>query len=62
MDFVISYLKQALGNGFKTGGKQVIEDLANGLSDENLGKLIEILVDVRKKKQAQSTVTVKQVR
>ena len=57
MDNMITlYIKNALGNGFKTGGKQVVEDLANGLSDENLRKLIEILVDVRRKKQVQSTV------
>ena len=61
-DFIKNYLKSALDKGVKEGSRTIVEELAEGLSEEHLSKLIDILVSVRSKKITARTVEVKQVK
>jgi hypothetical protein len=57
-DFLLAYMKSALDKGVKEGTRGVIQDLAEGLSEEHLGKLVDILQDVLTKKRANKVLTV----
>jgi hypothetical protein len=61
-DFIKMYLKSTLERGFKTGGRSVVQDLADGLSDEHLTKLIDLLVETRLKRTQANRIEVKQVK
>jgi hypothetical protein len=50
-DFVMMYLKNSLQKAFKSGGISFIEDLAEGLSVEQLSKFMEILKRVHDRKK-----------
>jgi hypothetical protein len=62
IDFIKNYLKTALDKGLKEGSRTIVEELAEGLSEEHLTKLIDILATVRSKKVMARTVDVKQVK
>jgi hypothetical protein len=63
-DFIKMYLKSALEKGLekgaKTGVRSVFEELADGLSVDQLSKLIEILTEAHKRKT--SPPEVKQIK
>jgi hypothetical protein len=61
-DFIKNYLKSALDKGVKEGSRTIVEELAEGLSEDHLTKLIDILATVRSKKVMARTVEVKQVK
>jgi hypothetical protein len=63
-DFIKNYLRSALDKGVKEGSRTVVEELAEGLSEDHLTKLIDILASVRSKKVLARTtpIQVKQVK
>jgi len=61
-DFIKAYLKSTLEKGFKTGGLSVIQDVADNLSDEQLTKLIDLLVETRKKRVEANRIEVKVIK
>jgi hypothetical protein len=58
-DFIKMYLKSTLENAFKTGGRSVVQDVADGLSDEHLGKLIDLLLETKEKRAKTRRIDVK---
>lgn len=62
LSFLKSYIQGALAKGINEGTRATIEDLASGLSEENLSKFIEVLSGVLEKKKLAKTVVVKQVK
>jgi hypothetical protein len=61
-DFIKTYLKSTLEKGLKTGGRSVVQDIADSLSDEHITKLIDLLVETRKKRAEANKVEIKQVK
>jgi cytochrome c553 len=61
-DFIKTYLKSTLEKGFKTGGRSVVQDIADGLSDEHLNKLIELLLETRRKRAEANKIEIKQIK
>lgn len=61
-DFIKMYLKSTLEKGFKTGGKSIVQDIADSLSDDQLTKLIDLLVATRLKRVEANKIEIKQVK
>jgi len=61
-DFIKMYLKSTLEKGFKTGGKSIVQDIADSLSDDQLTKLIDLLVATRLKRVEGNKIEIKQVK
>jgi hypothetical protein len=61
-DFIKMYLKSTLEKGFKTGGRSIVQDIADGLSDDHLNKLIELLVETRRKRAEANKVEIKVIK
>jgi hypothetical protein len=61
-DFIKMYLKSTLEKGLKTGGKSIVQDIVDSLSDDQLTKLIDLLVATRLKRVEGNKIEIKQVK